>query len=48
MFASGLATPPTITVTGWTPSGEVSGIVQLICVTPTDQLGIPIKNFAES
>src|ERR1019366_7879377 len=34
-FAAGLATPPTVTTTAWSPAGTLAGPVKLICVAPT-------------
>src|ERR1019366_1182599 len=38
-----LATPPTVTTTGCGPNGASGGIMKLICVTPTDQVGMPMN-----
>src|SRR5580698_3175103 len=45
MYAAGVGVVPTVTITGWRPLGTPAGIVKLIWVTPTDQLGMPTKKF---
>src|SRR5581483_6667264 len=40
-LAGGLATVPTVTTTGCSPSGALGGMVKLICVTPTNPEGMP-------
>src|SRR5579872_1823908 len=43
IFAAMLAAVPTVTTTGCTPGATPGGMTQLICVTPTSPLGIPIN-----
>ena len=43
MVAGKLAAEPTVATTGWGPAGTLGGMVKLIWVTPTDQLGMPMN-----
>src|ERR1035437_4537666 len=43
IVAAGLAMPPTVTTTGYTPSGALGGITKLICVAPARPDGMPAK-----
>ena len=43
MVAGKLEAEPTVTTTGWGPAGILTGMLKLICVTPTDQLGMPMN-----